>query len=40
MEQNFVVVDSSVDLVEEQEIVEIPQNDLDRVAGGIISMFL
>jgi hypothetical protein len=40
MEQNLAIVDSSVELVEEQEIVEIPQNDLDRVAGGIISMFL
>jgi hypothetical protein len=40
MEQNIVIVDSSVERVEEQEIVEIPQNDLDRVAGGIISMFL
>jgi hypothetical protein len=40
MEQNIVIVDSSVELVDEQEIVEIPQNDLDRVAGGIIGCYL
>jgi hypothetical protein len=40
MEQNIAIVDSSVEAIEEQEIVEIPQNDLDRIAGGIISMFL
>ena len=40
MEQNIAIVDSNVEAIEEQEIVEIPQNDLDRIAGGIISMFL
>jgi hypothetical protein len=40
MEQNIAIVDNSVETIEEQEIVEIPQNDLDRIAGGIISMFL
>ncbi len=40
MEQNFIIEDTSVDAVEEQQIVEIPQNDLDRIAGGIVSMYL
>ena len=40
MEQATVIVETAVELVEEQQIVEIPQNDLDRVAGGIISMYL
>ncbi len=40
MEQDTNVIDSQVEAVEEQQIVEIPLNSLDRVAGGIISMFL
>jgi hypothetical protein len=40
MEQNIVIEDTQVDTTDEQPIVEIPQNDLDRIAGGIVSMFL
>jgi hypothetical protein len=40
MEQDTAIVDSSVEAIEDQQLVEIPLNALDCVAGGIISMFL
>lgn len=40
MEQDTAIVDSNVETIDEQQIIEIPLNSLDRVAGGIISMFL
>ena len=40
MEKDTAVAETLVDVVEEQEIVEIPVNALDRVGGGLISCIL
>jgi len=40
MEKDTAVAENTVETVEEQQIVEIPLNTLDRVSGGIISAYL
>jgi hypothetical protein len=40
MDQNIVIEDTNVEILDEQQIVELPQTDLDRIAGGIVSLYL